>query len=116
MEYSSNTTSTLFIMEFENTSGIDNILVHGEIEIPDPFLVNTVMTIFYVLVFLFGFSGNLFVIFVIFKNPEMSTATNIFLVNLSVADLLVLVVCLPIGLIELYSMDEWLLGDFMCEY
>ncbi len=115
MEYSSNTTSTSFIMEFDNTSYKDNILVHGEIEIPDPFLVNTVMTIFYIMVFLFGFIGNLFVIFVIFKNPEMSTATNIFLVNLSVADLLVLVVCLPIGLTELYTKDEWLLGYFMCK-
>ncbi|KAK2141637.1 hypothetical protein LSH36_1063g00022 [Paralvinella palmiformis] len=73
------------------------------------------MTITYTIVFLFGVTGNVLVIFVIFKNPEMSTATNIFLVNLSFADLLVLLVCMPIGLIDLYSKDVWLLGSFMCE-
>ena len=37
--------------------------------------------------------------------------------NLALADLLILLVCLPTALIELYtSPNTWVLGPVMCEY
>lgn len=47
----------------------------------------------------------------------MRNSTNIFLTNLSVADLLVLLVCTPTVLVEVNSRPEtWVLGHDMCEY
>ena len=46
----------------------------------------------------------------------MRTATNMFLANLSVADLLVLLICMPSALLELHSRDAWHLGAAMCKY
>lgn len=41
---------------------------------------------------------------------------QIFLVNLSLADLLILLVCMPPVLVELHSKPEvWVLGAAMCE-
>lgn len=74
------------------------------------------VTVFYALVFLFGVVGNVLVIYVILRNSDMLTATNLFLMNLSVADLLVLLICMPSSLIEFLAKDVWLLGAFMCKY
>ncbi len=48
---------------------------------------------------------------------DMRTSTNIFLVNLSIADLLVLLVCTPTALIEMiHHPDRWILGPWLCIY
>ncbi|KAH9418162.1 hypothetical protein DERP_010715 [Dermatophagoides pteronyssinus] len=60
--------------------------------------------------------GNLLVPLVVCRQREQlsNNSTNIFLINLSIADLLVLVVCTPTVLIELHSNPEiWMLGEFM---
>ena len=56
-----------------------------------------VITVAYSLVFLIGLVGNLLVTLAVLKGDnEMSQSiTNIFLVNLAVADLLVIITCLP---------------------
>ena len=59
------------------------------------------ITAAYSLVFLVGLSGNILVVFAVMRgNQEMrNCVTNIFLVNLAVADLLVIITCLPFTLI-----------------
>lgn len=64
-----------------------------------------------------GTAGNVLVATVVWKTKELRNSTNLFLINLSVADLLVLLVCVPPVLVELHSMPEvWLLGEGMCKY
>lgn len=47
----------------------------------------------------------------------MRNSTNIFLINLSVADLLVLLICTPTVLVELNTAPEtWVLGERMCKF
>ena len=47
----------------------------------------------------------------------MRNSTNIFLTNLSIADLLVLLVCTPTVLVEVNTRPEtWILGQEMCKY
>ncbi|XP_077992836.1 growth hormone secretagogue receptor type 1-like [Glandiceps talaboti] len=75
----------------------------------------TMATIAYTLIFLLGLVGNLLVLFVVCCNKDMRSSTNYFLVNLSVADLLVLVFCMPIALLETYVIRPWLLGETMCK-
>lgn len=54
--------------------------------------------------------------FVLFRTKDMRNSTNIFLTNLSVADLLVLLVCTPTVLVEINSKPEtWVLGHELCK-
>lgn len=54
----------------------------------------------YFIVFALGLVGNFFVIAVVFRSPRMRTVTNYFIVNLAVADILVVVFCLPATLMS----------------
>ncbi|XP_045125313.1 neuropeptide SIFamide receptor-like [Portunus trituberculatus] len=68
----------------------------------------------YVLVFILGLVGNCFVIAVVFRTPRMRTPTNYFIVNLAMADVLVVVFCLPATLLSnIYY--PWMLGWLMCK-
>ena len=59
-----------------------------------------VLVMAYLAVLLVGVAGNVLVIAVMSKSPRMRTVTNYFITNLAIADLLVLVVCLPPTLIS----------------
>ena len=51
------------------------------------------------------------------KTKDMRNSTNIFLTNLSIADLLVLLICTPTVLVEVNSKPEtWVLGQEMCKF
>lgn len=68
--------------------------------LPDPFYrhsmaMTVVYCVAYLLVFAVGLVGNFFVIAVVFRSPRMRTVTNFFIVNLAVADILVIIFCLP---------------------
>jgi hypothetical protein len=67
------------------------------------------------IIFIIGTFGNILVIIVVLKVQEMRTPTNVFLLNLSVADVFVLLVCQPAGLLEFFGKDRWFLGEFMCK-
>lgn len=60
---------------------------------------STVMTVvycvLYVIIFIVGLIGNSFVIAVVLRAPRMRTVTNFFIANLAIADILVIVLCLP---------------------
>ncbi|CAH1258401.1 GALR2 [Branchiostoma lanceolatum] len=74
------------------------------------------VTAAYGVVFLVGVLGNLLVAVVVLKVPHMRSPTNYLLLNLSVADLLVLLVCMPISLIETWVSFPWILGEFACYF
>lgn len=57
--------------------------------------------------------GNLMVIVVVFRHKGMQTRTNMFLVNLAIADFLVGILLAPFSLTTLIS-DEWIFGDVLC--
>lgn len=59
-----------------------------------------VYCIAYVIVFLVGLVGNSFVIAVVLRMRNMRTVTNYFIVNLAIADILVIVFCLPATLMS----------------
>ena len=54
------------------------------------------------LVLAVGVIGNVWVLIVILTSKSMRSSTNLFLLNLSLADLLVLIVCCPNAMIEMY--------------
>ena len=69
------------------------------------------------LVMTLGIAGNVLVPLVVCRTKDLCNSTNLFLINLSIADLLIIIVCMPTVLIELHSRPEvWILGEGMCEY
>ncbi|KAI1303099.1 Thyrotropin-releasing hormone receptor [Halotydeus destructor] len=92
---------------------VPNLTTFAPLELPQE--LRTASTIICALVLVLGIAGNLLVPYVVFRTKELRNSTNLFLINLSIADLLVLVVCMPTVLIELHSNPEvWLLGENMC--
>uniref|UniRef100_A0A336LUR7 CSON001453 protein n=1 Tax=Culicoides sonorensis TaxID=179676 RepID=A0A336LUR7_CULSO len=59
-----------------------------------------VFCIAYFIVFIVGLIGNSLVIAVVFRAPRMRTVTNFFIVNLALADILVIIFCLPATLMS----------------
>ncbi|KAK8762195.1 hypothetical protein V5799_026538 [Amblyomma americanum] len=53
----------------------------------------------YTVVFIIGLLGNSFVVAVVARSPRMRTVTNYFIVNLAMADILVVVFCIPATLV-----------------
>ncbi|KAH8407972.1 hypothetical protein KR222_005860 [Zaprionus bogoriensis] len=77
--------------------------------------MSVVYCVAYILVFLVGLIGNSFVIAVVLRAPRMRTVTNYFIVNLAIADILVIVFCLPATLIGNLFVP-WMLGWLMCKF
>ncbi|XP_072760483.1 growth hormone secretagogue receptor type 1 isoform X3 [Anoplolepis gracilipes] len=81
-----------------------------------PAYIRTTSMIACIIVMVLGIIGNLMVPLVVLRGKDMRNSTNIFLVNLSVADLCVLVICTPTVLIEVNSGPQiWPLGRHMCK-
>ena len=51
-------------------------------------VVQALMYLGYLVIFLVGVVGNIIVLVVVLTNPHMQTTTNIYVVNLSLADIL----------------------------
>nr|CAH0106292.1 unnamed protein product [Daphnia galeata] len=69
----------------------------------------------YCVVFLLAAVSNLLVIVVIFRYQHLHSVTNYFLVNLSVADLLVTMICMPMAMSQNITVI-WFYGLFMCKF
>ncbi|CAM1154575.1 NPFFR2 (predicted) [Pycnogonum litorale] len=61
--------------------------------------VTVVLCSVYSIVFVIGIIGNSFVVAVVYRAPRMRTVTSFFIANLALADILVIVFCLPVNLI-----------------
>ena len=102
--------STLNLQAYENGTGITE-------SIPDdlPMYIRVTVFICIIIILVVGIIGNTMVTLVISCSRDMRTSTNFFLVNLSVADLLVLILVTPTALLEvIYHPEIWLLGQTMC--
>ncbi len=69
---------------------------------------------FYVLAYLVGVIGNGLVIYLIYKVKKLHSITSLFLVSLASADLLLIIICVPIKVIEFLT-NDWVFGGFMCK-
>ena len=72
------------------------------------------LVVLYTLTFLVGLTGNALVCFAVWRNKNMRTVTNIFLVNLAAADLGVIIICLPPALLADVT-GMWYLGTVFCK-
>lgn len=73
-----------------------------------------VLIFFHSVVFVIGLVGNTLVCVSVYRNHTMRTVTNYFIVNLAVADFLVILFCLPPSVIWDVTMT-WFFGIAMCK-
>lgn len=100
-----------------NGSVASNFTSTSEESMKFPLYMRILATFACLLIFIIGVCGNLLVPIVVIKTKYLRNSTNLFLINLAAADLLVLIICEPTVLIELHSRPEtWLLGEPMCKY
>lgn len=77
------------------------------------FWVKLIMMILYALVCIVGLFGNTLVIYVVLRFSKMQTVTNIYILNLAIAD-----ECFLIGipfLIHTSWMSNWVFGTYLCK-
>lgn len=74
----------------------------------------TFLIIAYSAVMAVGLIGNSCLVFVITRHKEMHNVTNVLIANLSVSDILMCIVCLPVTIIYML-MDRWILGEALCK-
>ena len=74
----------------------------GEIRIP-----------LYCIIFVLALVGNMLVILTLVQNKKMRTVTNVFLLNLSVSDLLLTIFCMPFTLVPTL-LRNFIFGKEMC--
>ncbi|XP_037084829.1 orexin receptor type 2-like [Pollicipes pollicipes] len=79
---------------------------------PTPFLWFLIAC--HLVVFVVGLVGNALVCIAVLRNHTMRTVTNIFIVNLAVADFLVLLFCLP-PTVTVDVTQTWFFGNVACK-
>lgn len=79
-----------------------------------PDIYDWLLITMHIVVFIIGIIGNSLVCIAIYRNRSMRTVTNYFIVNLAIADLMVIIFCLPSTV--LWDITEtWFLGDKLCK-
>ncbi|XP_067830318.1 galanin receptor 2b-like [Heptranchias perlo] len=74
-----------------------------------------IVPVIFSLIFLLGTVGNGLVLAVLLRNGQMSyNTTNLFILNLSIADLFFIIFCIPFQA-TIYTLDGWVFGSFMCK-
>ncbi|XP_034401326.1 galanin receptor type 1 [Cyclopterus lumpus] len=78
---------------------------------------NFISLLIFALIFLLGVLGNSMVIAVLARSKpgQSRSTTNIFILNLSVADLSYLLFCVPFQS-TIYMLPTWVLGAFICKF
>ncbi|XP_072348124.1 galanin receptor 2b-like [Scyliorhinus torazame] len=84
-------------------------------ENPDFLPASIIVPVIFSLIFLLGIVGNGLVLAVLLRNGRMSyNTTNLFILNLSIADLFFIIFCVPFQA-TIYTLDGWLFGTFICK-
>ena len=73
-----------------------------------------VLIVCHLIVFVVGLIGNALVCIAVCRNHTMRTVTNIFIVNLAVADFLVLLFCMPLT-VPVDITQTWFFGSVCCK-
>ncbi len=73
-------------------------------------------TIVYAIIFCTGVFGNICTCAVITKHRLLRTSTNTYLVNLAIADLVTLLVGLPLEVYMVWHPYPWIFPDFFCYF
>ena len=110
--------SSLYGLAFDVNATAQNVSVlvggGGEPPMRRPTQLSAAIRIsLYSFIFLLSVVGNTLVIVTLIQNRRMRTVTNVFLLNLSISDLLLAVLCMPFTLVPTLLQD-FIFGATMC--
>uniref|UniRef100_T1JJB5 G-protein coupled receptors family 1 profile domain-containing protein n=1 Tax=Strigamia maritima TaxID=126957 RepID=T1JJB5_STRMM len=75
--------------------------------------VQALFYLLYTIIFTVGIFGNVLVCYVVIRNKNMQTVTNVFITNLALSDVLLCVLGVPFT--PLYSfLNNWIFGEVLC--
>ena len=78
-----------------------------------------ILTFMYAITMLIAFTGNIFLIYIVWKKPEVRSLTSFMFVNMAVADLLVTVIVMPVSIAHFHTNGNWLIqgivGEITCK-
>ena len=77
-------------------------------------VIAIVVPVFFTMIAILGFVGNVLVIVVVVGERQMRNTTNLLIINLAIADLLFIVFCVPFTAVS-YAMPIWPFGLFVCK-
>ncbi|NXI40013.1 GALR2 protein, partial [Galbula dea] len=75
---------------------------------------SVIIPLVYLLIFVLGTVGNCLVLAVLLRNRQVKNTTNLFILNLGVADLCFILFCVPFQA-TIYTLDGWVFGPFICK-
>lgn len=89
--------------------GLEDVLIdHVFFDVAAP------LSLLYLLVLIFGVTGNVITCIVIIKSPSLRNATNYYLFNLAVSDLILLIVGMILDFKVLWKKYPWIWGLALC--
>ncbi|CAB3244867.1 unnamed protein product [Arctia plantaginis] len=98
--------------DFCNMDREEYIQMLNDYIFPQPY--EWVLIATHAIVFVIGLIGNALVCIAVYRNHSMRTVTNYFIVNLAVADFMVILICLPPTV--LWDVTKtWFFGTAMCK-
>ena len=107
-EWTSNNISNLTSNSSNSSQGEGEVFVQG--------IERWLVPLLFSVIVLGGCVGNILVLIVVLKNKDhYRNTTNLFIVNLAIADLLYLVFCAPFHSI-IYTVPSWPFGEFTCKF
>lgn len=77
--------------------------------------ISIVVPIFFSLIGITGFIGNLLVVITVLFNAQMRNTTNLLIFNLSFADLLFICFCIPFTAVDYSIAGVWPFGELWCQ-
>ena len=86
---------------------------YDDFEALKDYRITAAVIVLYVIVMIIGALGNSMVVITVIRTPALWNATNIFIANLAVADILVCVLDLPVSLYYQLT-DNWIFGKVLC--
>ena len=110
----SNVSDVMVLNSTSTTTGVTDSYPRHRVFQSPPLGTQDIVTIpIYSLVFVLSVVGNLLVIITLIQNKRMRTVTNVFLLNLSVSDLLLAVFCMPFTIVPVI-LKNFIFGPVVC--
>ena len=77
-------------------------------------VVRIAVPVLFSIVIIVGLAGNLLVVIVVSANQQMRNTTNLLIINLAMADLLFIVLCVPFTAVDYALPMQWPFGNIWC--
>lgn len=104
------------VLSDDSRATITDTVTAEEMLMRDPLGVLVTITVLYSLIFIMGLVGNIITCIVISRNKSMHTATNYYLFNLAITDMLMLLSAMPSDLYNFWYSSQYPFRSAVCVF